>query len=83
MDLLNRSIFELSSGELQIVKIARAILQNPKVIVFDEPTSNLDIKNQLIVLNQIVCIGKTAILTLMSLGSDKSNGGYVCAGNVF
>lgn len=51
--LFNRDIYELSSGEMQIVKIARSILQTPQVIVFDEPTSNLDIKNQLIVLNQI------------------------------
>lgn len=51
--LFDRNIFELSSGEMQIVKLGRAIIQKPKVILFDEPTSNLDIKNQLMVLEQI------------------------------
>ena len=78
--LLNRAIFELSSGELQIVKIARAILQNPKVIVFDEPTSNLDIKNQLIVLNQITWLserGYTVITTTHNPGQSIELGGMV------
>lgn len=52
-DLLNKLMFELSSGEKQIVRIARAILQEPEIIIFDEPTANLDIKNQLVVLSQI------------------------------
>lgn len=79
-NLLNRSIFELSSGELQIVKIARAILQDPRVIVFDEPTSNLDIKNQLIVLEQITGLAKrgyTVITTTHNPGQALELGGMV------
>ncbi len=80
INLLNRGIFELSSGEMQIVKIARAILQNPRVIVFDEPTSNLDIKNQLLVLEQITALsqkGYTVITTTHNPGQSIELGGMV------
>lgn len=49
--LKNRRANELSGGELQLFLIARSLVSNPKLIVLDEPESNLDFKNQLIVLN--------------------------------
>jgi iron complex transport system ATP-binding protein len=43
----------ISGGELQMVLIARALAAQPELLVLDEPESNLDFKNQLIVLNTI------------------------------
>ena len=51
--LYNKNIFSLSSGEMQIVKIVRGILQKTQILILDEPTENLDIENQIQVLNLI------------------------------
>ena len=51
--LMLRYIDEMSGGEFQKVCIARAIVQEPKALLLDEPTASLDLKNQLDILGFI------------------------------
>ena len=54
--LKDRPYTRLSGGELQLVLIARALAQKSPVIIMDEPTSHLDFKHELVVLENIITL---------------------------
>lgn len=64
--MANRACNELSGGELQMALIARALVSEPQVIILDEPESNLDFKNQLIVLKTLQSLTERGITCIFN-----------------
>jgi len=56
----------ISGGERQLVLIARTLCQEPKIILFDEPTSHLDYKNQALVLRILKKLSQRGITIIMT-----------------
>ena len=65
-----RNISELSGGELQKVMLARALAQEPKLLLLDEPTSSLDPRNQYSVMRQICRISKSENIAVIVIIHD-------------
>ncbi len=62
-----RQVNSLSGGEKQRAAIARALAQEPALIVLDEPTNHLDIRHQLEVLSMLRGLGPTVVVSLHDL----------------
>lgn len=65
--LATRDVCTLSGGEMQKVAVARALVQQPKILLFDEPTCNLDPKNSLDTLKIINGVAKNGIAVVVTL----------------
>ena len=66
---VNSRYDQLSDGQKRIVQILRALINKPKVLILDEPTSNLDINSTYLLINFLSSVIKEDISLLMSTNS--------------
>ena len=64
--LADRPVTEISAGERQLALVARALAQEPRLLVMDEPTASLDFGNQVRVLERIAALAGGGISILFS-----------------
>ena len=63
--LINKRLFELSDGQLQMAMIAKALAQETPILFLDEPTAHLDLNNRVEVMNTLRELSRTAGKTIL------------------
>ena len=71
---------EISGGERQLTLIARAVAQQPAILVMDEPTASLDFGNQVRVLGEIAQLARRGIAVMLS--THDPDHAFLCAHRV-
>lgn len=74
--LLNKRIYEISGGQAQRAAIARAIIHQPKLLLADEPTGNLDSKSSRDVMDTMYTLNKEEGTTMLLVTHDTMAASY-------
>jgi iron complex transport system ATP-binding protein len=80
LDFSARIYTELSGGEQQLVLIARALAQQPTLLLLDEPTANLDFGNQIRVLGQVIKLARRGLGVIMT--THAPDHAFLCAAQI-
>jgi iron complex transport system ATP-binding protein len=76
--LRNRRMRELSGGERQLVFVARALAQEPRLLFLDEPTAHLDIGHQVQIMDLLRQLNRERSLTIVVVLHDLTLAGLYC-----
>ena len=78
LDLSDRLISELAGGERQRVVLAKALAQDPRLLLLDEPTSHLDLSHQVDILDLLLGLNREVGLTLVLVLHDLNLAAMYC-----
>jgi iron complex transport system ATP-binding protein len=65
-NLAERPYTEISGGEMQLVMLARVLTQQPDVLLMDEPTSHLDLGNQISIIRTVIDLSRKGMSVVMT-----------------
>lgn len=74
--IMNKRTYEISGGQAQRAAIARAMIHNPKLLLADEPTGNLDSKASKDVMEMLVRLNQQETATMMLVTHDPQAASY-------